>query len=351
MKSVNQRRGFTLKTLLIVIAVLAIILSVIVNAISRLNMAMHQNYYGRYRIKNLSLAILTYEEAHKIFPPLCFRNDSSPPKFHPIAVDHTLRTRQYSWVTLILPYMEEKSLYDQISQATKTFTIDPDSPNIQVRQINNSGPPVPPHNIDIESLRLNYLNGTRRNHGNTNYIAIPSTTQQLLTMIDSDKTFANGVIIPDGSGVRRREIIDGWSKTILIAETAETERSNWYHWQQTFACGFLPGDTSVAGNDPQQTIPRQDKHSGWMFNTTAGDRTAINFGPTTSNRNHFYSSDKSDPLHRSWGPSNMESRNISTVRHAMADGVVLDISEEVDPKVYYGIITRAGGEPNHLVFE
>src|SRR5262249_22532923 len=135
----------------------------------------------------------------------------------------------------------------------------------------------------------------------------------------------------------------------MFAESSEEERSNWFHWQQTFVCGFFPGDTSLSNNDPKTAVPRYDDDKTWVFNTKVGNRTTLlNAGPSTK-PDTAYNSNQNDPLRRMFGPSSEHPGGV--VIHGMADGSVWDIVVDIDSKIYYGTITRAGGKEPTAVTE
>ncbi len=140
---------------------------------------------------------------------------------------------------------------------------------------------------------------------------------------------------PDGAIVPRREnqdvplarIADGTSKTVLFCETAELERSNWFHAQQTFVCGFLPQDSQVA--DHCTPYFRNWTTNDWVPGLN-GNRTALGHGPTSSDPDRRYNTDQTDVLRRSWGPSNSIVNGI--VVHGLCDGSVQEINCDIEPR-------------------
>jgi len=166
-----------------------------------------------------------------------------------------------------------------------------------------------------------------------NYIALPTTQQRLLTVGPIGPSQADGVIIPtrEGRGLQKSDITDGTSKTLMLTESRETARANWFDWQQTFACGYLPGDTI------NLKLPSSQQ------------RTALNFGPTPPPaRNLAYNADANDPLRRDWGPSSEHPGGI--VIHAYASSSITTITDDIDPKVYHALITRAWQDNAAMVF-
>jgi hypothetical protein len=244
----------------------------------------------------------------------------------------------------ILPYIEEKNLADQIKSASKDWNADPSV----VKVVNAENKQIAASDFDVPAFRCASFAGNPA-PGTTNYVALTATKQQLLTVGKDMPTLADGVLIPSDArkyykGLSVGAIRDGTSKTVMLTESTEAERSNWFHWQQTFVCGFLPGDTSVANNDPTTGVPRVEPDHTWIFNKNAGDRTALNFGPRQGSSNQQpYNAMPNDPLRRKLGPSSDHVADV--VIHVNADASIREIvSNGVDQKLYYAAITRAGGE-------
>jgi hypothetical protein len=137
---------------------------------------------------------------------------------------------------------------------------------------------------------------------------------------------------------------DGASKTLVLCETRETERSNWYDPQQGFVCGFLPSDTQPIDEQKTQYYPyfKQSTPPEWVFNPKSVDRTALEYGPTESDAGRAYHAAPGDPLARKWGPSAGYSTGIT--HHCSADSSVHGLPADTDPKVYYSMISANGGE-------
>jgi len=230
-----------------------------------------------------------------------------------LPADPTFSGPQYPWTVSILPYIEEASLYKQIAIAGQNFTADPQT--VLIDDPSGKKQRIPPDQIDNQVWHC----PSQHSHASqsfTSYIALSATQQRLIRIGPIGRTAADGVIIPsrNGRGIAMAGIQDGASRTILLTESSETTQANWYHWQQNFACGFLPGDT-INLKLPSSQL-----------------RTALNFGPTSPPpRNLAYNADANDPLRRDWGPS---SEHSGIVMHAFADSSVTYITDNIDPKVW-----------------
>jgi prepilin-type N-terminal cleavage/methylation domain-containing protein len=91
-----RRSGFTLVELLVVIAIIGVLVALLLPAVQAAREAARRSQCSN-NLKQLSLALHNYEDTHKTFPPA--------------GID----SNQMSWVVLLLPYFEQKALYDQFN--------------------------------------------------------------------------------------------------------------------------------------------------------------------------------------------------------------------------------------------
>ncbi len=346
----NQTRAFTLIELIIVIAVIAILIALLLPAIQAARAAALKNS-GRNNMKQLLLAMHNHADTYKTFPPLYF-SAMEGQKGQMNVVD---ATGQYTWVVRILPFIEEDMMYKSISTASNRFTTDA----TKVQLATPAGQ-VSPGTIELTALLAPNNPGSPA--GTTNYVALSSTRQPLLTSwagaigSQTNKTPPDGMIVPDklGRGTSMARMADGTSKTTILCESREQTKANWYTPQQVFVCGFLPEDTKPVDEDKTKYYPYFGAE-GWV-GVPGNDRTALNYGPAKPGKpvpanplanpagvKQAYNGDPKDPLARDWGPSSMNMGGI--VLHGMGDGSVQEVSDTgVDPQVYFSAITARGGE-------
>jgi prepilin-type N-terminal cleavage/methylation domain-containing protein len=109
----KRRHGFTLVELLVVIAIIGILVALLLPAVQAAREAARRMQCSN-NSKQIGLALHNYHDVHKKFPkiiwgspdvPLRELPSGSPP---PLAYHHT-------WITAILPFIEQQPLYDRIN--------------------------------------------------------------------------------------------------------------------------------------------------------------------------------------------------------------------------------------------
>jgi prepilin-type N-terminal cleavage/methylation domain-containing protein/prepilin-type processing-associated H-X9-DG protein len=94
-RPITQRKGFTLIELLVVIAIIAVLVGLLLPAVSKVREAASRAQCQN-NLKQLGLALINYHGSNGGFPPA----NSGPP--HP-----------HSWTVFILPFMEQGNLQQQ----------------------------------------------------------------------------------------------------------------------------------------------------------------------------------------------------------------------------------------------
>jgi hypothetical protein len=184
-----------------------------------------------------------------------------------------------------------------------------------------------------------------QNPGITNYVCIPGTHLKTGGGIQE-----NGVIVSKAEnrlGLTLDDIVDGTSKTLLVAESREVNYASWYDGQVTWVTAILPQYTADFENTPADAqdddgdgVPDKIRTEGW--------ETALNSGPptATSTDNAYWTTAPFDVDTtyggRRWGPSSMHRGGV--VLHVFADQHTTTVNEDIDTDVYYALCTRDGSE-------
>lgn len=99
-KSARQRPGLTLIEFLVCAAILALMVAILMPAIRRIPPGVVLRSPCKNNLKQIGLALNSYRDEYGVFPPL-YTADSQGRPLH-------------SWRTLLLPFLEQRALYDQI---------------------------------------------------------------------------------------------------------------------------------------------------------------------------------------------------------------------------------------------
>jgi hypothetical protein len=258
----------------------------------------------------------------------------------------TANTGGFSWLVKILPYIEEKPLFDQIRKGTVQLKAGAFSPQAQITTIGTAtGPHVSSAKItpflcpsfagDDEAGADVYTQQQYQSAAG-NYCATVGTHLRTTNEVENNGAIQSATPINRGRGRRIGDLADGVSKTVLIAESKEEEFNSWYDGATTWVTA-LPlhsavqcVDSNLDGVWDQYTPPTPD----------LGPVSALGYGPDPTDQtslNRTY-----NPLiGRVWGPS---SEHSGVVIHSYGDNHTQAITEEIDWGVYCAIITASGGE-------
>jgi len=198
--------GFTLVELLVVIAIIGILIALLLPAVQAAREAARRSQCA-HRIVQIGLALHTYEHAHGFFPPGVI-DDKGPIRNLPAGY-------HMSWITQILPYIEEANTYRHIDFKQSAYA----QQNAAVRGLRITALVCP----SDSSVGRVYLTPSGQEDvrgpnaapsisaGTSNYAGCH---HHLDAPIDKDNT---GMFFLN-SRIRPRDVTDGLSHTLMVGE-------------------------------------------------------------------------------------------------------------------------------------
>ncbi|MBP87674.1 MAG: hypothetical protein CMJ64_13280 [Planctomycetaceae bacterium] len=110
------RRGFTLVELLVVIAIIGILVALLLPAVQAAREAARRMQCSN-NIKQLGIALHNYHDTYKTFPPEAIWHGNVK------GTTPTAQTvRNYTWIALTLPFIEQSALHDKIDFSQPALT-------------------------------------------------------------------------------------------------------------------------------------------------------------------------------------------------------------------------------------
>lgn len=261
----KRRRAFTLIEMLFATGIFCILVSLLLPAVQQAREAARRTVC-KNRLAQISLAILNYEDAHRVFPPGCV-NETGPI----LTQESGLHT---SWMVQILPMMDEPAAA-LLHQSEMSVYAD------EHKQLRS-------YRLEHYLCPSDYYNTPSPPVATSNYSGITGGAD---VPIDED----NDGVFYLNSSVASIHIMDGSSNQLAVAEYAAQDQ---------------PSGTDL----------------GWMSGTSATLRNggvAIN----VFKNDEMSAQTIVDPLESTGGLSSLHSGGAQT---ALADGSVRFISENID---------------------
>ncbi|MCC9608679.1 DUF1559 domain-containing protein [Blastopirellula sp. JC732] len=316
--SMRRRRGFTLVELLVVIAIIGVLIGLLLPAVQQAREAARRMQCSN-NLKQLALAAHNYESTYKVFP-------------YP-AKDSNYG---YSAQSKILPFIEQGNFQDQIdfSQplmigASYLKTLNPIYNNLVGTKIDVLICPSDPGDPLYEDGGVTWAGG--------NYMmnAGPGVGTQYCSTSDTGGLFWRGSVIGF------RDITDGTSNTILMAETLFGNRTNSTDLLdaqtqlRSTSGGGSPCSTSAADLDVRSVASYDGRRAGqWMRNLTYQSFINGYFPPNSSSPDILYHGD---------AVMGARSQHPGGAMVSFADGSVRLVSETVDLATWRNLFARNDG--------
>lgn len=228
-KGAERRRAFTLVELLVVIAIIGILIALLLPAVQAAREAARRSQCLN-NLKQIGIALHNYHDIHKCFPP-GYQGDprNNPSGCGTVDCPGTYnRGLGWGWATFILPFQEQKSLYDELwvtrgqvvcdhptgTQATLATSGGRDQPALQ-RTILSAY--ICPSATDPDlNFGREYANNNQ--YGKSNYKGVCGVDWD---GVDDDDTGLSGIFrnIYVHGCARMRDVRDGTTNSFAIGET------------------------------------------------------------------------------------------------------------------------------------
>ncbi len=304
-RSARAERGFTLVELLVVIAIIGMLVALLLPAIQA-SRESARRAQCLANLKQIGLALHNYADHHLRLPPAS--TSAVDVGVWNYQTDHSVHL--HSWAGMILPFIEEASLGGIID--FNASALDPINRRAAATIVSIYR--CPSFDGFDYSREAKYVE-LSKTFAIRNYVSLGATDVGKLWGPGPD-----GRRRPDGtiycqSDTRLKDISDGLSNTLLIAETREQDAAVWIDGT---------GAAAVGRRFVVDSVP-----------SYGGAELSLNYQP------YYAWGDSVDSIDCLYGPSSMHA---GVVGHLLADGSARFIADTIEPGVYDALVTRAGGE-------
>ncbi|HWL07845.1 MAG TPA: DUF1559 domain-containing protein [Planctomicrobium sp.] len=301
MPAFHRRHGFTLIELLVVIAIIAILVALLLPAVQQAREAARRSLC-KNNLKQFVLGMHNYHDTHRVFPPGAFT------------------ASWIGWGTCLLPFVDQASLYQQITEANgfngRWQIAVNSSGNTHINDVLAETPLSVfrcPTEVSGPVNSAMYGYGTSNYVGNAGFSFDPSPTNAL------HQQFRGPMLM--NISLSMSKFSDGTSHTILLGERKTTGGNNpayfgsiWIGSPSESTTRYIPAGTTY------------DAHGN------NGRRLGLVVAPIST----------SYPINSALGHS-YSSLHMGGAHFSMADGVVRFINENMNTTVYQNLGAYADG--------
>ncbi len=283
----NRGYAFTLIELLVVIAIIAMLVSILLPAVQQAREAARRSTC-KNNLKQLGIALHNYHDTHSVLPPAFVSygtKDGSGPAWAQIDATSWDAAPGWGWGTMILPYIEQGSLYDGLNLSEPCWS--PVNANLVrsklsvflcpsvsgshdpfVVQTESGSPRQINSGVDVVFGHSHYVG----NHGQESCWDSGSGSDLTATIftdivsgsttnvnVNGDSTKVSDGIFTRNSRVHFRDVTDGLSNTIFLGEhSSKLSDKTWV--------GAVPGAF---------TIPKLGEYAAGVSNSVNGPESGI----------------------------------------------------------------------------
>ena len=304
----SQKNGFTLIELLVVIAIIAVLIGLLLPAVQKVRDAAARLQCTN-NLKQIGLAMMNYESTYRTFPAGYLDNMA----ISPVDVNATTNPDPilgWGWGALILPYLEQETLYKSININSINMN-NTSAAAVAFRKTVIKGFLCP---SDDTGLNTFTISGTGGNFelAKCSYAGINGQAE----LADFDTALGLGMFLR-GRGVSIAEVEDGLSNTLFVGERSSKSAKH--------ATGTLPGVCTWVG-----ALPGGDLD---------GESVALFVLGHTGEPGDAHKPNAPTPH-----AEDFTSRHSGGVNFLFGDGSVRFITDSIDDDTWVRLGTRAGGE-------
>lgn len=301
----DRVQGFTLIELLVVIAIIAVLIALLLPAVQQAREAARRSQCQN-NLKQLGLALHNYEGSYNVFPPSSTSGFGQGVWYYPT----NNAVHLHSFASLILPQIEQAALYNQINYNVSALAPANRASASQVLPFYIC-PSYAGKLYSENPMYVSYVGYDK--FAIRNYVCMGA--KSVFGLSGSPFFPAEGVMFP-ASKTKFRDITDGTSNTIILAETREESAAVW-----------IDGTTaSVAARWFDYTRP-----------DLSGQTVSINYTPYFPGPPLV----PTNPIEQLYGPSSMHPGG---AQHLLGDGSVRFISQNLNVLTYDALVSKSGGE-------
>lgn len=345
-KGIPLRRGFTLIELLVVIAIIGVLIALLLPAVQNVREAASKTQCIN-NLKQLGLALHSYENVNKVFPPAYVRTSgrqSGTAYGINYPDDNWNGLPGWAWGTLILPYLEQEGLYKSLRLDLPCWAPE-NAEFVKTRLPVFLCPTASGGSNGFEVLRecgdmrrgvsftpriffahSHYVTnaGIHQPWGRTKVYAYDFNEPEPIPANNNQLAYIDGPFYRN-SGVRPADVRDGLSQTIFIGEHSS----------------ILSNKTWVGVVPWAVTPPRLDMRSWLSENNSAGCLVGVHSGPDTHDHPQVIIHAPNHPFGHT---DEMYSEHSGGCNVLLGDGSVHFISQYIHPYTWVALSTRNQGD-------
>tara|TARA_R110002111_G_scaffold227346_2_gene288937 strand:- start:67843 stop:68814 length:972 start_codon:yes stop_codon:yes gene_type:complete len=306
----TKREGFTLIELLVVIAIIAILIALLLPAVQQAREAARRSTC-KNNMKQIGLAIHNYHDVFTTFPL-----GQQPGNTRP------------NWRVGVLPYMDQAALYNQLDMVSGDFASPYTAPNNVLAGLKVAIFACPSSPLDPNSTAP--ANNGDRGQAH-HYVGVsgayPDPAGNTAACYHSanwgmDSYNCNNGILLAVEIVRMRDVVDGTSNTLVVAE--QSGKVN----QKELAANYYGGWSSTTATTPV---------SKWTGAQWGSGITAVRYSPNSD-------FDQEGSATSYAGNTIVNSFHVGGIHGLLADGSVRFLSENIDMTTLRILASKADGK-------